>query len=196
MTEDQLIRLMAQEWPEIAEGLKPNHCIIAARVAVEVGRYFGIPIEARAVDAIAYNKSGGEMMTRGVPLDEWPEEAWSVGIVKGIPGPGYDGHVIAESPRFILDLAAGQFNRPWRALDCPGPIVIEKPEEYDPAVVKATRGDTTIVYRSEVGGRRFMGAPDWRNELNFGVEAAALIRVLRSHSDRTVNYPVGSEVDR
>lgn len=203
MNESTLIYAMASGWPEIAAGLKPNHCIIAARVAVEVGRYFGVPITPRAVDAIAFNGKGYELFQRGVPATEWPSEAWSVAAVRDdrdgyerSPHSGYDGHVIVESPRYIVDLSAEQFHRPGRTLDVGSPIVIEKPETYDPTTVIARHGETTVIYIAE-DGQRFATAPDWRNRLNYGVEAAAMIKFLQGVDlSGTVPYPVGSEVSR
>ena len=40
--EEDLIDLLFNLWPVVSEGgVKINHCVLATRVAIEVGAYFG-----------------------------------------------------------------------------------------------------------------------------------------------------------
>lgn len=178
--EDAVVIAMADFWPEVTdENLAPNHCILAARVAVEVGRYFGVPITARSTKVAAFNPTAREWI--GKPLAEWPKEAHSVGIAgAGMHGPGWDGHVIAESEHWVIDLATGQFSRPKKQLDIPETLVVRKEDGASPdrMLTVVLDNDCQIAYlpHDDLG---WQDAPDWKNRANWTAEVGALIRLIK-----------------
>jgi hypothetical protein len=187
MTEDELVDWMAKLWPTVTDGLLPNHCILAARVAVEVGRYFGVPITERAVKVAVFNAKADALAKAGVPTADWPDDAWSVGVgpddVRSSMSSGYNGHVIAESESYVLDLSAGQFNRPTRDLVVTGPMVL--PRGPDPAecwVYGDERGQVLIY--EPIPDRGYRDSPDWRDPSNWRDRAGRLIRTIASTRPR------------
>lgn len=178
--EDAVVTAMADFWPEVAaENLPPTHCILAARVAVEIGAYFGVPITARSVKAAAFNKVALDWI--GKPLKDWPKEAWSVGVEGvGNHGLGYDGHVIAESEHWIIDLSVGQFARPKHQLDIPETLVVRKDDTAtaDRMLTVLTESGCQVTYLP-YDDTAWMRAPDWYKRANWTAEVGAMIRLVK-----------------
>jgi hypothetical protein len=178
VNERNLAELIAVLWPDlIAPGLGVNHCILAARVLVEVGAYFGFDWRAQAVDVVVANQAAWELIQTDVPVSEWPEEAWSTGCHHDLdlPGRGYNGHVVVLGDHLIMDMAAKQFSRPHRGLVVDGPIVGTTDGFEHGAVF--TDDETVVIYRPR-DSLAYRDAPDWRT--NYRIETAALIRALRA----------------
>lgn len=108
------------------ELVRPNvgraACILASLVAEEALCYFGVPATAVDCDVIVYSRKAWELQGADVPVEDWPDDAWSIGCVEGLvsPRPGwYDGGhvlVVTDRERLLLDLTAGQFSRPDHAM--------------------------------------------------------------------------------
>jgi hypothetical protein len=182
--ETQVVEWLAELWPVVtAEGLKANHCILAARVAVEVGTYFGVPITERAACCLVANTKGWRLILAEVPVADWPDDAWSLGIDPRDPRNdglnGYAGHVIAESAHYLLDLSAAQFNRPERGLVIDEPMILPRPDPPDTTETWTYGGPNgTVMVYAPLADRRYRRAPDWRDEANWKPECAALIRMI------------------
>lgn len=174
-----MVIALAELWPEVTDkNLAPNHCILAARVAVEVGTYFGVPITARSTKVAVFNKVARDWI--GKPMKDWPEEAWSVGIGgKGVEGPGYNGHVITESEHWIIDLATGQFTRPTKQLDIGPTLVVRKDPDTTPeSMLTVIVNDCQVSYLPD-DDESWKRAPDWKNRMNWTAETGAMIRLMK-----------------
>jgi len=108
-----------------------NACILASRVTHEVLSYFGVPHAVMPTQAIAMNEMMLSHVMAGTPHSEWHAEAWSVGV--GFPNMvatnrdnrdpvGFDGHLIVTTRVTLIDLSAGQFDRPAYGIVTGGPM--------------------------------------------------------------------------
>ena len=131
--------LLAELWdgPVTAPGSKDGVCIDSARIAVEVLAKVGVKAKAVATQVLAANAAAVPLLNAGVPIADWPDEAWTLGVELG-PAPhpgtgkepyrrtGWTGHVVVvgehEKGRWMLDLTAAQFNRPSKGILIPEPI--------------------------------------------------------------------------
>jgi hypothetical protein len=124
-----------------------NSCISSSRILLEVLQRRGISGRVMPVSAGAFNETAARLVLDGVPMQEWPDEAWSVGIgaiAEVGPQGGWDGHlvVIARSsaehdlgaPRVLLDPTADQMDRPERGIIVGGPVTfsIEADQAFTP----------------------------------------------------------------
>jgi hypothetical protein len=183
--EREILEAMARCWPMVVRitGMQPSHCILAARAATETARYFGVTLRERAVSVLVANAKAWELINADVPVDEWPDDAWSIGIdphdERNAAMRGYAGHVITESPRYLLDLSAPQFNRPRRGLYVEDPLLAPRGDDPADAWTYGDERGTRLVYRP-MDDRSYRKMPDWTNRLNWREETAALIRLVRA----------------
>ena len=130
-----LIRELSEVWGEWQREprfpFRKDHCVNGTRVAIEVLHRFGVEARPLSVAFILFNRFAWELYNEGVPADEWPEHAWSLGVgpegmTVSIDDQGEDrwnGHLVAEGDNWTLDISAGQFDRPGRIV-CRGPRVM------------------------------------------------------------------------
>jgi hypothetical protein len=125
----------------------PDHCVNGTRVAIRVLERLGIAAKPMSVSIGLFNRPGWDLSEAGVPPEEWPAHAHSVGVTPGAIGPRtdrFDGHLVAEGEDWVLDVSARQFHRPgriehdapllladtvlpssgWLIVDCPGIVVV------------------------------------------------------------------------
>lgn len=174
MIERELLEALVRLWPTVAteDRLIPGHCIIATRVALEVGRYFGFPDwEALPVDLIVFNKAGFAQFRDDIPVAEWPSEAWSIGSMWD----EQPGHLIVATPEHLADLSANQYDRPHRSLRVE-PWVVERPDFEPPWWFESTDGNwSRIMPRPDVSMHK--SSPNWRQD--YKPFAGEIIRLLR-----------------
>jgi hypothetical protein len=179
MTEAELISQLLTLWMEEApERVNVNHCILGTRAAIEIGAYFGFQWKPLAVDIAVFNQPGLDLFLQGVPHQDWPPEAHSLGCVchDFLGATGWDGHVIVQTGEQLFDLAGAQFHRPERNILLDGPWATPAPTDEGPWF--AQRDGMTIVLwpRPEIGAYR--QAPDWKQ--GYKTLAAVLIRRLKA----------------
>jgi hypothetical protein len=126
-------RYLADGWTTVTKGkVAPNACVLAGRVATEVFTYFGVRHRLLPVGVAALNDRALVEIEAGRPIDEWPDEAWSVGVGKGAvvaDVPGWAGHLVAVvEGNVFVDLTAEQLDRPFQALEVGGPLVVDGTE--------------------------------------------------------------------
>jgi len=154
---------MWSEWQVSGDGFPfgPAHCLNGTRVAIGVLRHFGVKATPFPVRMMMFNRTAWDLYQAGVPVDEWPKKAWSIGIGfdKG-RGPGWDGHLMCEGEGFTLDISARQFHRPG-LIDIPGPIVLpgNLPHEARGFIQLDEGRLSAIVERSDDWSYKF--APGW-----------------------------------
>jgi hypothetical protein len=176
-TELGLLNALKLVWPEVsANRVKTNSCILATRIGLEVGQYFGFSWRALPVDLAAFNDTGFAAFEAGIPVADWPAGAWSVGSAceNRLGDDGWSGHLIVQANRWLLDLSASQYARPHKDINIQ-PWLMEINDAESPwlagqdglHMVLKPRPDITI-YRK---------ARDWR--LNYRSLAAETIRALK-----------------
>ncbi len=137
MIAPKLVHALAEATPEdwgvnAEDGL--GRCIEASKYATLLFRSERIDCQAIAADALAFNALGIKLMDANVPMDSWPDAAWSVGLEcervvqansTNEPGRkrGFGGHVVVVGADWFLDLTAIQLARPKKLIIIPGAIV-------------------------------------------------------------------------
>lgn len=155
---------------------KTNNCILSTRLGVDVLQHYGVPARPQPVTVTAMNEEAYRLMAAGVPVPQWPDSAWSVGIEgtgKSDPATGsWDGHLVIvlrnpERTRTLIDLTADQLDRPHRGIDVGGPVFMDLKGLWTPqdplyTVTDDTPGSRTIVtYRPLMTAGDWQAAPDW-----------------------------------
>lgn len=129
MTVEAMARAWGQWQVEPSFPFDDSHCINGARVVTRALEKLGIPSRAVSVQFLLFNRPAWMLFNQDVPLSEWPDEAWSLGIgpnvTAAVRGTKWDGHVVVEGEGWVLDISAMQFNRPGR-------IVIDGPRLLPP----------------------------------------------------------------
>lgn len=176
-TELGLLTALIEKWPDLIarKGFGPNHCILATRTAIEVGRYFGFEWSPLPIDFAMFNAEGFESFMTNIPVSEWPESAWSIGASCGLANGEWTGHMVVRTHRHLADLSAAQFDRPAKDLHVK-PWIIERSTETPPWWFNRDDGVRFVIMpRPDV--RSYHKARDWT--ANYRDLAAQLIRELR-----------------
>lgn len=156
-------------------GHSRDSCIETSRLGQMVFEHVGIPSRVMPVRVVAMNGLAYSLRQFGTPMEQWPREAWSIGIGWGSPrgaGKGWDGHlvnIVRDGPRArrMLDLSADQMDRPG-LLKVPGPVgmIIREPwTPMDPQTRVLEDGNTMIEYHpfdhGAVQATKFKDTPAW-----------------------------------
>lgn len=168
MNEPEVLDALVQTWVrDVAPHVRPDCCILGARVTVGVLGYFNITAKALPCHALVANDEAAQLIATEVPTTEWPTSAWSIGThTEPRPGGGYAGHVIARTASgTLVDLSARQFHRTGR-------IEVDGPRVWRADVIEEREGlfivhDGGTWWRFEpTRDRTFRNTPDWRNANN------------------------------
>lgn len=162
-----VVKILATEArPLILQNFRPDSCIVSTAVACDVLAYADIPATRCEVLMIAANHAAIPCIANNVPLADWPDEAWSVGVVPGqgdsreAAWPG--GHLVAIATihpdlRLLIDLSADQANRPLRGMPILEPVVAP----WDGSKTAVSNDTTVVMYRRAGRPSRIAHAPDW-----------------------------------
>ena len=130
MDELRTVRAVAAAWRKWSNEpdfpFTRDHCINGTRIVTLALSQLGVKAKPVSVSLALFNRSAWDLFQANVPLAEWPDHAWSLGV-----GPGHrtgdtgkwNGHLVCEGDDWTLDISAGQFNRPGRMV-MPGPRLI------------------------------------------------------------------------
>ena len=146
----------------VAENHMPeNVCVEATGAFVWAAREFGQLIRPVVADALVLNREGLRCILRELPADQWPDDAWSIGVDTN-SDTGYPAHLVAmDADHTLYDLTARQFHRPKRDLIVPRkPVIfpVDKDIWQDGGFTVAQVSDS-----ASIGYRRMAQAvPDYR----------------------------------
>lgn len=154
-----------------------NSCILSTRVGLTVLEHFGVKARAQPVTAAAYNEEGWRLASNRVPVSQWPQTAWAVGIegsgISNSETRAWDGHLvlIVSNPsrtRTLIDLTADQMDRPARGIHIGGPVFMDIEGMWTPKDPRFTlwgeeegAARTIVMYRPQVTAGSWKDAPDW-----------------------------------
>lgn len=159
-----------------------NNCILSTRLGVKVLEHYGVNARPQPVTVHAFNLEAWELAEKRVPVSEWPEAAWSVGIEgTGKSDPetrSWDGHLvlIVKNPsrtRTLIDLTADQLDRPHKHINVGGPVFLDLTGTWTPRdplgtildQQKGALGNPTIVlYRPQMTAGDWKDSPDWSSK--------------------------------
>lgn len=133
-----------------------DSCIESTAIFIDVLSELGVESSPAPVLVSAFNRAAQHMLTYypDVPVEHWPEEAWSVGQGPDQPPKpgGWPGHLVAVVPTRaatrLVDVSADQMSRPEKDLVVPGPVIGRIPTDWGSGVACATHlHDTGTVVR-------------------------------------------------
>lgn len=131
-----------------------NSCIVSTRLGLMVLEAVGIKARAQAVHVLVMNLKAWRLSQDRVPVEQWPDDAWSVGVNDRAEGTGWSGHLVVmartlETPRLLIDITADQFDRPARDMVVGGPVIMGVTGVWTPrdplATVAPSREDPQVV---------------------------------------------------
>jgi hypothetical protein len=181
MTGEELFRALSML---LAPGLERLYgrrdlCIIATRVAIDVGEYFGVEVQPLTVRAVVYNRRYEEKLGSADPFDgDFSDGSWAVGVGYGKARDAkWAGHLIASTDELFGDFSIGQAERPHRNI-LTGPGIFGPYAGQEMWQGKVNGGETIIEYR-RIEDESYRRAPDWRDDSRRRPIVAALIRTIR-----------------
>lgn len=175
-----------------------NTCILTSRIGLGVLERFGLKARLQPVHVLAQNIAAYHLAHQQVPVEQWPDDAWSVGVGPGMEArprhwPGHLVIVLRQpgSPRVLIDLTADQFDRPERNLKVGGPVFMNIADTWTPqdslaTIMKDEDGQplTVVSYTPMPPGdpayRSWHDAPDGKGDVTDFVDE--IERVLREHA--------------
>jgi hypothetical protein len=122
----------------VPEFFTPDCCVNATWVAVEVLRRFGVEADAYHCHVLVANPTFLALVKREGALRDsaqarrWQEAgAWMLDVDEREEGDGrYPGHVVCVADGYLIDLSAGQFNRPRKGIDVPAAFAAKIPDGF------------------------------------------------------------------
>lgn len=167
---DDLDRIVAVVREEVLKEFHADSCIASVKILSEVLDYFGHSSEPLPVIVCVFNAPAFQSLTAGIPMEDWPEEAWSVGIT----GTGeskekrWDGHLVAMvDGKWLVDPSLDQASRPARNITM-SPVVLDATEwnEHDRKDTWSwQRADgVTLMYKLMPKPGMWRNAPDWTSK--------------------------------
>ena len=165
-------------------------CIITTRVLIQVLEYFGQPARPQPVIVAVINQAAIDYLDQhpGTPPDEWPPQAWSVGVNgTGISNPAtknWDGHLVAllddaTGEHWLIDASLDQLSRPERGIELePAVLLLNRP--WDGRRESWTSPYGALIYEATPTPGDWRHSPDWRSQrAQVQRVAGAAIRRLR-----------------
>jgi hypothetical protein len=151
--------------PVVLTEFAADSCIATSRVLIEVLRRLNIPARPWAVNLLMFNPAGWDLYQDGIPVREWPADAWSVGF-RG-DRPGEVGHVAVVAGARLIDASLDQAARPDRGMPPIPPTVFALPagidlDRADQGLVYQA-GPTRLVYAPS-GSRLYASSSNWRRD--------------------------------
>lgn len=180
---DSAVRLLTTvARPLILQRFSRDSCIVSTAVACEFLSWAGVRAKPIELEVLAYNAAAVEQLNAHVPADEWPDEAWSVGIVQSTPTQprrwkGAHLCTLIEERSLLLDLSADQLSRPLRRMTVPGPILT--PWDGERAAIVSDDATAIIYRRPERADPSFRSSPDWRLKERRAPIVRELVRLAR-----------------
>jgi hypothetical protein len=162
----------------VLERYRPDSCIATTRVVTEVARYWGVTVRPWAVNVRLFTEGAWELAEAGVPVAEWPDDAWSIGIEADLsvkpsdPGQRGVGHVVGiAAGRWLIDASIDQTHRAGKIPWIP-PLVVELPEGFDtadltppvPSVGWRDEGLGLRIFYQASGSRLYATSRNWRRD--------------------------------
>jgi hypothetical protein len=187
--ETELLHKLAHEWQEqVRPHVRVNACILAARLTHEVLDYFNIPHDLQPVRCTITNDIMWDCMVNAEsPRFDFPPEAWSLGVGKGLgDGDGWSGHIVVITNNNYIDLSAEQFDRPRRDILSGGPLILPQQgfSYVDKPAVKMWHHPLPkghLIWAPE-HNPSYKQAIDWRS--NYKLVAGPIIRSIKQSDTR------------
>lgn len=160
----EAIRVKSQ--PILHKVFRPDCCIAATRIGIEVCKRFGIQGRPKPVTTLAGCKSFLDWQ-RG-PETPPPLDAFYLVTDTADRSGGFPGHLVitgkVAGSNFMLDLSASQLHRPAKKILVPEPLLIQMPDAWpeDQCISVPLEGDGALIYshhpKKDIS---WTDSPDW-----------------------------------
>jgi hypothetical protein len=162
---DALAAALAAVWEPIEPGnASTGSCVASARVGVEVLRRLGLNAQAVSCGVSVMNLEAARLHAAGIPLAQWPESAWSVGVAASA-GTSWDAHVVVQwdagGNRGLVDLDLGRYARPQYNLH-PKSVAVRYPSRRATDVSFIIAGSTVVHWVLHPEQTGFKKVSQWR----------------------------------
>jgi hypothetical protein len=169
---------------------RPDCCIAATAVLIDVLDYFRLTARPLRVIATVYNPAMSERILReGMPTlaeaerDWFPNGCYSLAAGIGAPESGkWPGHLVAIlADKVLIDLTLDQANRPQHDIVLPMPLVAPLPPDFlaeDGQMAGQVNG-CRVVYEARPSDHSFDRSNDWRSRKRHDGVVAGAIRRLK-----------------
>jgi hypothetical protein len=201
-----LRRVLAAAPPVLAKYFRPDCCIGATRIAIDVLAGFGVDAVPMPCEVLVFNPAyranveAGRRAKDVGEMEAFGDGSWTVGVGFGEdPRPGcWPGHLVAGVPSLglVLDLTITQADRPARGIVLEPLLVAPSPAAVD------GRGYCWFDVNGCAVGYRFLrAAPDWRGSRDWcdagrsrkpAAEIAAAVRRGAPTTGRRTNRDAGT----
>lgn len=145
----------------------------------------------------AANAAGLALADAKVPVEEWPEEAFSIGVDPDYTPPGptrldqWWGHLCIAGSDWLMDLTAQQFHRPQRGVIVEGGLLVtdlpvDLTKDNTQMLEADLRGGGTIRYISRNELARWRMSSAWRQDVApqiIDMVCSSVIDKLRERAD-------------
>jgi hypothetical protein len=169
---------------------RPDCCIAATAILIEVLDYFRLNARPLSVIATVFNPAMSERIEReGMPTLEKAERDWfpcgcySLAVGVGDPEPGkWPGHLVANlADQVLIDLTLDQADRPQHDIVLPMPIMAPLPAEFltEGGQMAGKVNGCRVVYEARPGDRSFERSNDWKNRKRRADVVGVAIRRLK-----------------
>jgi hypothetical protein len=180
VNESEVLDALIATWQrDVAPYVRPDCCILAARVTSAVLDYYGIGNKVLPCEAIVYNDAAIAELEKGnSDFKQWPAGAWSIGAGRYSKGKGYAGHVIVHTDGGnLVDLSAAQFHRP-NLIEIDGPRIWSEGVRDYAGVSFIVRDNGCTIGFNVTRDASYRTTPDWRKGRE---EAARIIRTINNN---------------
>jgi len=156
--------------PEVLCNHRPDCCILATRLALDVLHFFKIPARALSVRTVIYNGPLAKRMREGrapqttQELEKAFEEdgSYSVGLGYGYTEGKWSGHLVVISNGRMLDLTIGQASRPQHGIVLePFVMPVDSAFLTGQEALLLTCDDVVVRYSAFPADVSYEIAPDW-----------------------------------
>lgn len=170
----------------LPEVFSPDCCLNGTRVVIEGLGKFGIRAEPVSVYVVAMNKAYVDFAQELGDLPNYdqlladPREPWAIGVdtKNTARTEGWPGHLVAVvENRYIVDAAAGQYNRPQRKIHLPNVVMAACPQRFAKrgCLVLPLPEEGRLEYKARKGDKSYEKIAGFqRHAENLGVAARIL----------------------
>lgn len=138
-------------------------CINSSRVTTRALDKMGIASRPVSVSVMLWNQAAWQQFAQGVPMEQWPPEAWSLGVAEhaDVSPKDWNGHLIVEGEGWTLDPSAQMFDRPGK-IKVPGPWVLETQIPVNDRLIANDNHGQILVLERWASNNAWRQAPGWK----------------------------------
>lgn len=194
-----LLVWMHELWPIVAPPTGQNCSVLAARVAIDVGRQLGAAYQAIPVDLVVMNSRAVDLIDLKIPPDQWDSFAATIGSEcenEIGSGGGWPGHMIIGTDELICDLTAHVFDRPDKKIRVTPWILPRPPRTYAEWWYDMPHDDgtkTVMRIRPRPDIKAFRRSQEWQSD--FKLYSDRIVRMIVDAENRAQQIMADNNIE-